>query len=80
MAKTKMHYRLKQGNDECNGASLTPTPAPLRAPGRALGQRLPVGVADDEAGAPLSSTDQGGGKRREAAEALDSLGDTLLVA
>jgi catechol 2,3-dioxygenase-like lactoylglutathione lyase family enzyme len=30
------HYRLKQGNDECNGASLTPTPAPLRAPGRAL--------------------------------------------
>jgi hypothetical protein len=49
MAKTKMHYRLKPGNDECNRASLTPTPAPLRAPGRALGQRLPVG-ADDEAG------------------------------
>ena len=53
MAKTKMHYRLKQGNDECNRASLTPTPAPLRAPGRALGQRLPVGVADDEAGVGL---------------------------
>jgi hypothetical protein len=50
MAKTKMHYRLKPGNDECNRASLTPTPAPLRAPGRALGQRLTVLVADDEAG------------------------------
>ena len=49
MAKTKMHYRLKPGNDECNRASLAPTPAPLRAPGRALGERLPVVIADDVA-------------------------------
>ena len=28
-----------------------------------VGERLPVGVADDEAGVQGSSTDQGGGKR-----------------
>jgi hypothetical protein len=73
MAKTKMHYRLKQGNDECNGASLTPTPAPLRAPGRALGQRLPRLVSRTMKQASCSSIDQDGGKRRTVIECALSL-------